>query len=365
MAERQQASYNSQSSTASSVPQEFFDPDFIVELETVDQLFFSNIQNSDSDIESDGESSDDNSTPTENVPLDQFDSLSSHSLEIAKQNEFEAKGCSCVRLYHGKPCSGVVDWQELINYRESCLEKTKDELDMIVKIQLFHNRNSGVTTDKLKARERNRQSYFFHGHQICRDTFAFAHGVHYKTVDRIAKSLDDNGLNPRVHGNTGKAPKHALTITDVNNIKSFLNLYAHQNGVPLPGRMSNFRNEKYVLLPSDKNKADIHTLYCKATETNNFRKVSLSEFKKIWLEQLPYLLVMKPATDLCIKCQKFVSSIANSGNLTEEEKTLKLDIYQVHLDKVKSQRDDYRQQCETAQQKFKDFPTDQKIRGRF
>jgi hypothetical protein len=98
-------------------------------------------------------------------------------------------------------------------------------MDLIIKVQLFHNRNNSIETvakkHKAKEREKPRQQYYFNGQQVCRETFAFAHAVSRKTIDSIAQSLDKDGLVARTHGNKGKSPKHALTVQDVQNVKSF------------------------------------------------------------------------------------------------------------------------------------------------
>ena len=59
----------------------------------------------------------------------------------------------------------------------------------------------------------------------------------------------------------------------------FLNEYAVQFEVPLPGRLPNHGNVKVTLLPLDKTNADIHEIYQKATKTLNYRVIRLSEFK--------------------------------------------------------------------------------------
>jgi hypothetical protein len=40
----------------------------------------------------------------------------------------------------------------------------------------------------------------------------------------ISKSLEREGLKPRTHGNTCKTPKHALSMTDIQRLKHFLNV---------------------------------------------------------------------------------------------------------------------------------------------
>jgi len=347
------------------------DPMFIDELETVNTLYFGNVEISDSDgecpsasyIDSDYDGDDDVYSRTD-YSVDHA-CPSSVDPEEVKQNDFKTSGCGCNRLY-GKPCSAVVDWDKLIAYRLSCLEKTKDELDLIIKFQLFnHRQNASATVGqkrKAKDREKPRQTYYFAGIHVCRSLFAFAHGIGRKQVDTLAKSLDTTGLEPRVHGNKNKMPKHALTLSDIENIKTFLTNYGTQNGLPLPGRVANF-SDRCTLLPSDKNKLDIYQLYCNAAEQNGFRKVASSTFLKIWKEQCPYLVVMKPATDLCVKCQRHVQIITKSGNMSEEEKTEKLLAYQNHISNVKTQRDYYRSQCEVTKSEFSQLPPENKVRG--
>ena len=72
---------------------------------------------------------------------------------------------------------------------------------------------------------------------------------------------------------------------------------------------------------------------------------------------------MKPATDLCLKCQKHVHILSRSGNLEEEEKAEKNQNYQEHISKVKCQRDHYRYQCESTKNSFDLLPEERKIRG--
>lgn len=372
---------NSQSSCTSSVPSELLfhgDPVFNDELETVNSLFFGNVEISDTHVESqcisdheDNNESDNDCSRNEPLNADLSDNACPESFEtdtdseIVKQNNFKTNGCGCTRLY-GKPCSAVIDWDQLVSYRLSCLEKSKDELDLVIKFQLFHHKqNDKVTVGqkrKSKDREKPRQSYFFAGNIVCRALFAFAHGINRKTVDALAKSLHEDGLEPRVHGNKSKMPKHALTLTDVENVKTFLINFGVQNGLPLPGRMPHF-SERCTLLPSDQNKYDIHQLYCNAAEQKGYRKIASSTFLKIWKEQCPYLAVMKPATDLCVQCQRHVQTITKSGNLSEEEKTEKLEAYQSHIANVKSQRDYYRSQCENTKSAFNQLPSENQVRG--
>ena len=256
-----------------------------------------------------------------------------------------------------------------MDYRNSSLEHTKDELNLVIKVQLLSHRQSGGSTDskkhKAKDRERAFQEYFLFGKQVCQKTFCFAHGIGVNTLRRIGSHLDNHGLSEKVHGNKGKSPHNAMTVNDINNVITFLQSYANKNGLPLPGRMPNYRDSRVILLPSDKSKADIFELYNSTASELGFRHIALSTFKKLWLEHCPTLLIIKPATDLCSKCQLYSAKLSNGGNETEEEKLEDLMQYNNHISKAKLQRDHYRSQVEESKDVYCALPEEKKLRGKY
>jgi hypothetical protein len=120
-----------------------------------------------------------------------------------------------------------------IEFREHCKEVSKDELDMIIKAELFAHRRSGSVTEakkhKIKERECPYQEFYFKGKRLCRQTFCYIHGIEKKKLLSIAKSLDTDGLSPRTHASIGKLPKHTLTFQDSERITTFLVKYAADN----------------------------------------------------------------------------------------------------------------------------------------
>lgn len=213
-------SQSSALSPVSTIPPDLIasqDDDFLDELERVNDLYFGNVQVSeDTGITSSVDSDDYSDTDSENgstaedvvrPELREEDVPEQHA-----QSTFQTNTGGCIRLY-GQACSNVVDWDALLEYRNHCLETSHTELDLMIKIQLYHHRKSGSVTEskkhRSKQREKPRQEYFFNRRQMCRDTFSFAHGVNRKKIDTIARSLDIDGLIPRTHGHAGKSPKHA------------------------------------------------------------------------------------------------------------------------------------------------------------
>ena len=45
---------------------------------------------------------------------------------------------------------------------------------------------------------------------------------------QVGSHLDTYGMAVRVHGNKGKSPKNALTVSEINTVVMFLQLYANK-----------------------------------------------------------------------------------------------------------------------------------------
>lgn len=58
------------------------------------------------------------------------------------------------------------------------------------------------------------------------------------------------GLSTRVHGNTKRLPKNALTYREIQNVLKFLKSYAQANAILLPGRIPGYKQDDLQLLPS-------------------------------------------------------------------------------------------------------------------
>lgn len=301
----------SQESQVSSITTEYTDnqdEEFISELNNVDDLYFnSSVLEFENEDETVGSGSD---TQTESLNYDSDpDSIdhvyiepSDYDLkEYTDQAKFRNDTCGCKEFY-GEPCSTIVDFDKVLEFREHCKELSRNDLDLTIKTELFLHRRSGELTTskkhKIKERERPHQEFYFNGMRVCRQTFCFAHGIEKKKLLSIAKSLDIDGLQPRTHGNSGKQQKHALTFMDSEHIKTFLCQYARDNALPLPGRLPNYKNSQVLLLPSDKSCADIHELYEKLAVELSYRSVSLRTFQRVWNELCPHITITKPCRPL-------------------------------------------------------------------
>jgi hypothetical protein len=124
-------------------------------------------------------------------------------------------------------------------------------------------------------------------------------------------------------------------------IKNFIENVAVTRGMPLPGRMPNAKDFRITLLPSCTTKASLWQEYCDISHS----PCGLTSFKDLWRETVPEVKIMKPATDLCSTCQENTNLILRSANLSEATKQHRMAAAMEHLERARSQRDYYRNQC--------------------
>jgi len=149
-------------STASTVPYEIIEnhePSFIEELSIVNDLYFENasvsVQCEDSEFNVNDESDCESYFSDENVNDDDDDDCYYDAIDVQIEptkhddseyiqfSKFQNDTCGC-QLY-GRPCSQILNEQDVRNYRESCKEMTNSELDLIIKAQILSQRKSSST----------------------------------------------------------------------------------------------------------------------------------------------------------------------------------------------------------------------------
>lgn len=148
------------------------------------------------------------------------------------------------------------------------------------------------------------------------------------------------GLTLRQHGNLRRLPPNTLSFDVTKNAATFLQRYAEDHAILLPGRIPGYKRDDLQLLPSSTTKK-VCTVYHSIT----FRKVyellqavwiqyklscdeaceqaaEYSTFCTLWRKLVPYITVMKPLSDLCWVCQKNSNAIMKAANTPEEDKSV-------------------------------------------
>lgn len=222
----------------------------------------------------------------------------------------------------------------------------KKDLDFILLSQIRnHIHRSEETIKSRRPTQKKRMNYrldYFHENQkICRDTFMFMHAVFKDRLTALISHYIVNGVTERVHGGKGKQPKHALTPTDMESVVCFITNYAEQHAVLLPGRIPGYKRDDLKLLPSSISKAQIHRLYSASCATEGLRVISENTFYRLWKQYVPYILPMKPMSDLCLTCQQNSNLIVKAANRTILEKTDALKKAEEHLFHATTERSFY------------------------
>ena len=256
-------------------------------------------------------------------------------------------GCGCSK-WKGQACVRQFTGSIIQESRSQCQQLSRGELDMLLMGQLVAIGNiSDITSTAWRhtptPRTRVHYSYHHQGKIICLKTFLFLHGIGIKRFKNIAKSFQENGFLPRVHGISKRLPHHCLSLPSVQHVISFLVNYTEENGLLLPGRLPGYRSSDMKLLPSSTSKKGIWKLYQQATnECDDVHAVAYTTFCHLWRTLLPSVILMRPMADLCWQCQQNSQTILRSANFPEVEKSEVLKKALEHLRIVAIERSFYR-----------------------
>jgi len=205
-------------------------------------------------------------------------------------------------------------------------------------------------------------SFFVNGQQVCRKTYLFTYGLGEKRFKNLCKHFDQFGLTSRKHGNAGKSPVNVISPEREKNIVTYIQNYADENAIPLPGRMPRMCDYTVMMLPSDTTKAEIWKKYVGSCDPS-VKPVALSSFKRIWIKYLPHIAVMSIASDLCETYQNNNNLIMKSVNCSEEEKSERLKAQEKHLNLAKQCRNYYRTECQLSKNYWENLSEDDKSSG--
>ncbi len=170
-------------------------------------------------------------------------------------------------------------------------------------------------------RQRNTTLFHHHGLRVCRRTFLFLHGVGDFLLRAVKAGYLSGGLIPRRHGHTGRVAPNALVLEDVRHIVRFNLHYAEAHAILLPGRIPGYKRDDIQILPCSTTKRAVWQLYREGTQFLSVKTAAYSTFTHVWRHLLPHIIVGRPMSDICWKCQKNSTAIIRSANLSEEVKS--------------------------------------------
>ena len=178
--------------------------------------------------------------------------------ELSKCKEFAQITCGCTKA-EGKPCSALFTEEHYADLRAQASFLTREQLDLVIMGSIMATVNNdefrpSYTRHKPAKRQKIVTTYMHHGHHLCKATYNFLHGVGNHRVKAIKQSYLSNGLSVRTHGNYKRMPHNALSYRQVANLVKFIQNYAEQHAILLPGRIPAFKRDDLKLLPSSVSK---------------------------------------------------------------------------------------------------------------
>ena len=264
---------------------------------------------------------------------------------------FLRKGCGCAHGDKENPCSSTIPLEDVVDCRNNCAELSSTELDLVI-LGTIH---SSINCDEVshsgrteKIRQRTRIPFFFHGKRICLKTFLFMHRLHKTRFYSRVKHYRKNGLSLRIHGNKRRLPSSAFSTETIERVVKFIMNITEDQALLLPGRVPGFKRIDVKLLPSSLTKSKLWKLYQDSCVTVGQVAVGYSKFCDLWRQLCPFVVIMRPASDLCWTCQKNNNQILRSANLPESQKAEVVKQQEKHLTLAAGERDYYKGCCKTT-----------------
>lgn len=197
-----------------------------------------------------------NATPTSDTAQCQLD-------ELDKCSQFVRVTCGCTKA-NGKPCSNLFSEEHYADLRAQAAFLTHEQLDLVIlgSVMATINTDDSRLHGRHKPAKRQKTTMIFmhHGHHLCSKTYNFLHGLGTHRVKFVRKSYLTNGLTPRTHGNSNRVPNNVLSYTEISNLLKFIQNYAEQHAILLPGRIPGYKRDDLKLLPCSDTKKVSHKL---------------------------------------------------------------------------------------------------------
>ena len=271
--------------------------------------------------------------------------------ERSKVEAFVRETCGCKLTEQEKPCSSAIPKEEFIDCRKNCMELSSTELDMVLLGAIHSSINcSDISTSGgiETTRKRTRTPFFYHGKRIYRKTFLFLHCIHQQRFYSLLKHYKKNGLSVRLHGNNKRLPSSTCSAETIENVVKFIGNVAEDQALLLPGRVPGFKRIDVKLLPSTLTKHSLWKTYHDICNGDGRTSVGYSKFCDLWNQLCPFVVIMRPATDLCWTCQKNNNRIHKSANLPEAQKAEAVKAQEHHLRLASGERDFYKTCCKES-----------------
>ena len=244
--------------------------------------------------------------------------------------------------------SATLSPDDVTECRNNCSELSSAELDLII-LGIIHSSLNCNETSISERVEKNRQStrmcFFYHRKRICKKPFLFLHCLQSYRFHSLVRHYRKNRLTLRTHGNSKRLPSRATSTETVEQVVKFIKNVAETQALLLPGRVPGFKRIEVKLLLANLTKHSLWKKYSDICTSTGQASVGYSKFCDLCYQLCPFILIMRPATDLCWTCQKNNTQINKSANLPEAEKVDAVRRQEEHLCLTSGEQEYYKMAC--------------------
>jgi len=242
-----------------------------------------------------------------------------------KNNCFER----IINSYQRSIINRIIEFKKM-----SKIDKEKAVL-VILKLGL----NDYNEDDLDKKQKRNYFEFLFNGKiSVCRNAFLKIHNISIRQLKRIQKVAISESFNLPEHGNKNRKPIHSISEKHAEKVRNFLELFASNHGMPLPGGIA--RSSKTgIMLPVHYSYKKIWELYTSGVQSSY--AISYRSFINIWQSGCEHIMFRAPGTDLCDTCIEITNKLMRSRS-EDVQKQLLIEINE-HVSNYSLARDQYKQ----------------------
>ena len=292
-------------------------------LQSVSEVYFTARENDEETVDSDSESSSSDSCDDlyDMQDLD-FDFLEIHTSEKMRAEKFYEEMWQCKLAADDKPCSTTLKIDDFVDCRNNCRELSSTKLDLVIlgAIQCSLNCHETSTSGRTeKNRQYTRMGYYYQVQRLCTRTFLFLHCLHRNRFYSLVKH-HKNGLSLQVHWNKNRLSSSTSSAETVEQVVKFILNTAEEQALLLPGRVPGFKRIDVKLLPSYLTKHGLWRTYTNICVGTGKPSMGYSKFCDLWNQLCPFIVILRPATDLCWTCQKSNNRIRNTVDLPKSDK---------------------------------------------
>ena len=157
------------------------------------------------------------------------------------------------------------------------------------------------------------------------------HHLHKTRFYSLVKHYRKNGLTLQTHGNMKRLPSSAFTVETVECVVEFIMIVTEDQALLLPGHVPGFKRIDVKLLPSSLTKCKLRKMCHDGFKAAGHIAIGYSKFSDLCKQLCLFVVIMRPASDLCWTCQKNNNQILNSANSPATRKVEVVKPQETHL----------------------------------